>query len=80
MSALVLYQRSGCQLCEDMRRELEQLRSQRGFSLDLVDVDTSPELRSRYGHLVPVLEDAQGGEICHFFLELEPLQRYLERG
>ena len=80
MSALVLYQRSGCHLCEDLLRELEQLRSEGRFSLALVDVDASPELRSRYGDRVPVLEDAQGGEICHFFLDLERLQRYMGSG
>ena len=80
MSALVLYQRSGCHLCDDMRRQLEQLRSERGFSLALVDVDASPELGDRYGHLVPVLEDAQGNEICHFFLDLDRLHRYMDSG
>lgn len=80
MPTLVLYQRSGCHLCEDMLRELEQLRSERAVSLTLVDVDTRPELRSRYGDRVPVLEDAQGREICHFFLDPERLQRYMDSG
>lgn len=78
MPALVLYQRSGCGLCEDMHRELEQLRNERELVLTLVDVDTSVELRSRYGHLVPVLEDSQGREICHFFLDRDRLQRYMD--
>ena len=80
MPTLVLYQRSGCHLCEDMLRELEQLRSERAVSLTLVDVDTRPELRSRYGDRVPVLEDAQGREICHLFLDPERLQRYMDSG
>jgi len=61
-----------------MLRQLEQVRRRRDFFLAVVDVDTSQELRSRYGHLVPVLEDAQGREICRFFLDLERLNRYMD--
>lgn len=80
MPALVLYQRSGCHLCDDMRDELEQLRDEWAFSLALVDVDASEEMCSRYGHLVPVLEDPHGREICHFFLDRERLQSYMDSG
>jgi hypothetical protein len=61
-----------------MLQQLEQLRGQLLFALTIVDVDTSQALRTRYGSLVPVLEDARGRELCRYFLDLERLIRYLD--
>ncbi len=72
---LTLYQRSGCHLCEDMRRGLAPWSAR--LQLSLVDVDSSPELQRRYGELVPVLSGLEGVEICRYFLDNERLQRYL---
>lgn len=72
---LTLYQRSGCHLCEDMRRGLAPWSGR--LQLSLVDVDGSPELQRRYGELVPLLAARDGVEICRYFLDDECLERYL---
>jgi glutathione S-transferase len=48
--------RPGCELCEDFALALRT----HGQAFELVDVDTDPEWRRRYGHRIPVLLDAQG--------------------
>ena len=70
---LVLYRRSYCHLCEDMVDALEVLAPQLDFSVESIDLDAAPALESRYGELVPVLTDAQGDEICHYFLDIGAL-------
>jgi hypothetical protein len=50
---LRLYTRAGCCLCEGLQERLEAL--QPPPRLELVDVDTDPQLQARYGLLVPVL-------------------------
>lgn len=51
---LTLYHRNGCHLCEQMLAELHSLYGT-DFPVELVDVDSDPNLRSRYGGQVPVL-------------------------
>ena len=65
---LVLYGRAWCHLCEDMRVALEPLAAAAGARLDLVDVDSDPELQTRYDELVPVLL-CDGIELCHYHLD-----------
>jgi hypothetical protein len=60
--ALVLYTRAGCHLCELMKSELEAAGLARPGSLREVDVDRAPELRERFGAVVPVL--AIGGRVA----------------
>ena len=74
---LVLYGRSYCHLCEDMAAALRALAPQLDFSLESVDLDATPALESRYGELIPVLTDAQGREICHYFLDIDALKARL---
>ena len=74
---LTLYGRSYCHLCDDMAAALEGLQASMGFSFDIVDVDGDAAIEERYGELVPVLTDAQGREICHYFLDLAALQARL---
>jgi thiol-disulfide isomerase/thioredoxin len=74
---LTLYGRSYCHLCEDMATALEELQASMGFSFDIVDVDADAAIEERYGELVPVLTDAQGREICHYFLDRDALRARL---
>lgn len=74
---LVLYSRAYCHLCADMATALESLRKSLDFSLQIVDVDADPVLEARYGELVPVLADARGIEICHYFLDIDALRARL---
>jgi hypothetical protein len=70
---LVLYGRTGCHLCEEMRADLLEFQTRFGFSLTEVEVGWDGELAERYGLLLPVLEK-EGVEICHYFLDPERLK------
>lgn len=47
----VIYSRQGCHLCE----EAEALLRQHGFQVQLVDIDTTPQLQERYDRCIPVV-------------------------
>jgi thiol-disulfide isomerase/thioredoxin len=65
---LLLYARSYCHLCDDMAAALAPLAAERGYAIEVVDVDASAELEARYGERVPVLVH-DGVELCHYFLD-----------
>jgi len=76
MSGLVLYHRRGCHLCEQM---LAAIYGSYGdeVEVELVDVDTDPELKERYGLRVPVL--AAGGRVlCEARLDEAALDTYFD--
>lgn len=52
---VILYTRQGCHLCEDAHAILEPRQQRSGFRLDVIDVDTDPELVRLYGLEVPVV-------------------------
>jgi glutaredoxin len=52
---VTLYTRRGCHLCETAEAVLRAERASLAFTLDVVDVDTDPELVRRYGVRVPVV-------------------------
>jgi hypothetical protein len=56
-----------------MLAALRQLELEFSFTVEVVDVDSEPELERRYGELVPVLESGQK-MLCHYFFD-EPLVR-----
>ena len=78
-----LYSRSYCHLCEDMLAALRTFMAREGlaFSVDVVDIDASPDARllARFDELVPVLvgDDPEGPELCHYFLDEAALRRHL---
>jgi len=78
-----LYSRSWCHLCEDMLAALRNLMAREGlpFSLDVVDIDASPDpsLLERFDELVPVLfgDDLNAPELCHYFLDEAALRAHL---
>ena len=74
---LTVYGRSYCHLCDDMASALEGLQAALGFTFRVEDVDSDPALEAAYGDLVPVLVDAQGTEICHYFLDIGALRSRL---
>ena len=73
--SLVLYSRSACHLCSRM---LEALRSQLGadFPVTIVDVDSDPALKARYGEHVPVLVGGET-ELCRHTYDAARLAAYL---
>ena len=54
--SVVLYTRTDCELCDDVKVEVERARERRDFSFQIRDVDQDPELREKYGEQVPVVE------------------------
>lgn len=76
-AGLVVLSREGCGLCEEMLRELAQLELAGSIpSVTVVDVDTDPELATRFGLKVPVLM-LDGSAICHYTLNSKELLRLL---
>lgn len=51
LPTLTLYTRPGCHLCEQAEHHLKLLE----FQFQEVNVDSTPELRARYGDHIPVL-------------------------
>ncbi|CAH2796595.1 MAG: Thiol-disulfide isomerase and thioredoxins [uncultured Paraburkholderia sp.] len=73
---LTLYGRAWCHLCEDMRAALEPLLAEFGAQVEVIDVDTDPELEARYNEWGPVLV-CDGFELCHYHLDVERVRAAL---
>jgi len=56
---------------------LGELQARHPFRLDVIDVDSDDDLRTRYGVRVPVLVAGSGEEICHYHLDRDALDAYL---
>ena len=82
MTALTLYSRSYCHLCDDMLLALQDKFSERyAFDVTVIDVDENPALVARYDELVPVLVaqiDGREIELCHYFLDEAAVGSYLQ--
>ncbi|MFZ6725788.1 glutaredoxin family protein [Undibacterium sp. MH2W] len=82
MIALTLYSRSYCHLCDDMLEQLQAYTPEYSFTVEVIDVDTSPELVDLYDELVPVLIGTKPGqagqEICHYFLDPSALKAFFQ--
>jgi len=74
---LTLYSRRGCHLCEDMLSQLNELRSEYAFSLEVRDVDSDPIWVEQFGEAVPILLVGQV-EICRYFLDQKALLSHLD--
>ena len=55
MNTVTLYGKPGCCLCDEARSGLEELRAQRPFRLEEVDVSIDPGLHAEYGERIPVV-------------------------
>jgi thiol-disulfide isomerase/thioredoxin len=75
---LVVYGREDCHLCLDMIAALREWQGRHGFHLEIIDVDSDDDLKSRYGERVPVLM-AEGEEICHYYLNSRALDAYFTK-
>ncbi len=74
MSGLVLYHRPGCHLCEQMLAALYVAYGDE-LEVQLVNVDTDPTLKARYGLRVPVLAGA-GRDLCEVTLDEVAVDAY----
>jgi glutaredoxin len=52
---VLLYTRTNCGLCEEMKDILRWVGRRYPFKIEEVDIDTSPDLQEKYGSEVPVL-------------------------
>ena len=78
--ALIVYSREECHLCQDMIHTLQSMQEQSVFEFKVVDVDSDPQLVSRYGERIPVLLAFKDGpEICHYHLDQTALDAYLSK-
>ena len=76
-SHLTLLHRENCGLCEEMLVELQVLGAKVTLPpVELVDVDSDPELARRHGLNVPVLL-LDGTVVCRHRLDAEELVRLL---
>ena len=57
MTALTLYSRPGCHLCDEMKAVIARVVGEQAVDITLeeVDISTDAELLSRYGTEIPVL-------------------------
>jgi hypothetical protein len=53
---VVLYTRTGCHLCDDMKKVVDAVAASMPIDFSEVDIDTDPDLRRLYDWEVPVLE------------------------
>jgi len=72
----LLYSRPGCALCEEMLAELAAMPAAGAIAVDIINVDTDPAMRARYGHKIPVLLLA-GELVCHGHLDPEEVHKAL---
>jgi hypothetical protein len=52
---LILYSRSECCLCAEMKEVIHRVGATVPLTLEEIDIDSTPELAERYGTEVPVL-------------------------
>jgi thioredoxin reductase (NADPH) len=74
---LHLISRSYCHLCHEMEVALAPVLGEFGARVRVLDADADPHLLARYDELVPVLLHGEH-EICHYFLDVPKLRRYLQ--
>ncbi|MCH7821585.1 MAG: glutaredoxin family protein [Proteobacteria bacterium] len=75
MSALTVYSRQGCHLCEQLIEELLPLvRDQ--LDIEVIDVDSRDDWRRKYDARVPVIE-FDGRFVCEFSLDRDAVMRII---
>ena len=72
----IMYGRSACHLCEDMRESLDILQGEYSFSLEFRDIDSNTDWFDQYALKIPVLISGED-EICHYYLDMDAFQRHL---
>lgn len=74
---LILLSRPDCSLCEEFEAALRACLGDACPSLAVLDVDERPDLRIRYGRLIPVLLEAGSGAlVCAAPFDAEAIARW----
>ncbi len=74
---ILLYERTGCGLCEEAARLLAPLARELGFALRRVDIESDEALLRRYDWAVPVVALEDGRELGRAPFEAASLRRAL---
>ena len=77
MSA-ILYTRSGCGLCDEMKTIVERVGTRITLHLEEIDISTDVELERKYGLEIPVLY-INGAKAFRYRTTEEELWRFLEK-
>ena len=75
---LTVLSREYCHLCDELLAALRQYQGRYSFDIEVVDVDSHPQLEEKWGDKVPVLLDGDL-EICHYYLDADALELRLSR-
>jgi hypothetical protein len=77
---LVVYSREACHLCQQMIAALRERQAKLSFDLEIIDIDSNPELVALYNERVPVLMASKDKhEICNYHLDVDALDAYLAK-
>jgi glutaredoxin len=52
---LLLYSRADCCLCDEMKTVIRRVAERTSFDFEEIDIDTSADLKQKYGEEIPVL-------------------------
>ena len=78
MTVVTVYSRQGCHLCDVAIATLASVQDELGFEIEKILIDGDPELTSKYGEEVPVIQiDGKHHDI--FRVDLERFRSSLEK-
>ena len=77
MTKVTIYGKAGCCLCDEAKEALAELRAERPFELEEVDVSVDPALNHRYGERIPVVA-VEGEELFEYHVDLPVLRDRLD--
>jgi hypothetical protein len=78
MTAVTLYTRPGCHLCDEARQAILALRDELApFEFSEVNIEQDDELRARYLERIPVVA-VDGELLCELGLDLDLLRARLD--
>jgi glutaredoxin len=78
MTAVVLYGREGCCLCDDAREMLLRIRQRRPFELSERDIESDDALLRDYLERIPVIE-IDGVQEFELVIDESELERRLDK-
>ncbi|HWH43452.1 MAG TPA: glutaredoxin family protein [Thermoleophilaceae bacterium] len=79
MTEVTLYGKPGCCLCDEAREAVDEVRAERGFDLEEVDITLDPVLDRRYGERIPVV-CVNGVEAFELEVDPDALRTLLDGG
>ena len=71
-----LYSKPECQLCDTFLIQLKKLLEVGSYTCHIINVDSDPELKQRYGARIPVLV-AGNMELCEQVFNKETITNYI---